>query len=84
MESAEEWSKCFGIFNEKLKNKWGLFATVSEVHKVEKCSVKLLYKILIPATTDYNDPVCFLYLLQNFLTQELFASNDTKMLPSTF
>lgn len=84
MESAEEWLKCFGIFNEKFKKKWSLFATVSEVHKAEESSVKLLCKILIPATTDYNDPVCFLYLLQNFLTHKLFASNDTEMLPSVF
>lgn len=84
MEWAEEWFKCFSIFHEKLKNKWDLFATVSEVHKVEEWSAKLLYKILTPATTDYNDSVCFLYLLQNFLTHKLFASNDTKMLPSIF
>lgn len=84
MQSAEEWLKCFSIFNEILENKWGLFATVSEVHRGEECSVKLLYKILIPASTDYNDPVSFPYLLQKFLTHELFASNNTKMLPSIF
>lgn len=81
-ESAEEQLKSFSIFNEKLKSfVVVVFPTVSEVHNMEEWGY-LLYKILIPATTNYNDPVCFQHLMQNFLTYEHFVSNNTKMCSS--
>lgn len=81
-ESAEEQLKIFSIFNEKLKSfVVVVFPTVSEVHNMEEWGY-LLYKILIPATTNYNDPVCFQHLMQNFLTYEHFVSNNTKMCSS--
>lgn len=39
---------------------------------------KLLYTILISATTGYSDPVCFRKLMQNFLTYKHFVSSSLK------
>lgn len=39
---------------------------------------KLLYQILIPATTDYSDPVCLRYLIRNFFTYKHFVSSSLK------